>query len=99
VQQSLKVRDEKNEQLACAVAAEEVVALAWAGHLDPTGKVLLLLFWFLSEKIVGDAQRQLAAFVESLDDRVILRVILESATRLDAARKATAIQFTHKVAC
>ena len=94
----LKVRRGEDEHFARAVAAEEVVAFARPGHLDPAREVFLLLLRFLREEIVGDAQRQFAALVQFLDDGVVLRVILKSAARVNDAREAEPVQFAHEMA-
>src|SRR5439155_15906935 len=80
------------------VAAKEVVAFAQPGHLNPACKVLLLLFWFLCEEIVSNAERHLAALVQFLDNRVIFRVILKPAARVNDTRKTEPIEFTHEMA-
>src|SRR5207249_1927168 len=85
-QKILKIGCGENQHLPCPVATEEVVALAGPRHLDPAGEVFFLLLWLLREKIIGDAERHLAALMQFLDDAVILWVILKSTTRVDDAR-------------
>ena len=53
-----KIRRRENQHFARAVAAEEIVAFARPGHLDPAREVFLLLLRLLREEIVGDAKRQ-----------------------------------------
>ncbi len=59
-----------------------------------TGHVL----GFLSEQIVGDAQRHFAAAMQFLNHRVILWVILEPAPCINDARQAEPVYFAHEVA-
>src|SRR5439155_904537 len=87
----LEVRRAEHQHFTRAVAAEEIVALARPGHLDPAREVFLLLLWLLREKIVGHAERHLPAFVQLLDDGVIFRVILKSTAGVNDAREAKAI--------
>ena len=93
-----KVRRREYEHFARAIAAEEIIALAGPGHFDPTSKILLFLFWFLREKIVGDAQRHLALAMQFIDDGVILRVILEATAGVNDAGQAEPVQFAHEMA-
>src|SRR5206468_9115408 len=66
--------------------------------LDPAHKVLLLLLRLLGEEIVGNAKRHFAALVQFLDDRVIFRVILKAAARVNDAREAESVEFPHEMA-
>src|SRR5207253_10834888 len=45
----------------------------------------------------GNAERHLAAFMQFLDDRVVLRVILKSATGVYDARETEPVQFAHEM--
>src|SRR5205823_13236127 len=87
-----------HQHFARAVAAEEIVTLARAGHLDPARKVFLLLLRLLSEEIVSDAQRHLALAMQFFNDGVIFRVILKSAARVNDAREAEPVEFAHEMA-
>ena len=51
----------------------------------------------MSEQVVGDAERHLAAFVELLDDRIILRVILKSTSGVNDTGEAEPVELSHKM--
>ena len=98
LEEVLEVRRAEHEHLPRPVEPEHVVALPRLRHADPAREVLLFLLRLLREEIVGDAQGQLAALVQLVDDHVIVRVILEAAAGIDDARQAEPVQLAHELA-
>ena len=91
-------RGGEDQHLARAVVAEVVVALLVFDRLRPVQEVLLLFLRLLGEEIVGKANRHLVLVGELLDDRVVVRIVLEAAARIDHAGDAEPVQFPHEVA-
>ena len=94
----LEVGGGKDQHLARAVGAIDVVALAGLHHAGPAGEVRRLAARLLGEEIVGDAHGELAVGMQLLDDLVVLRIVLEAAAGVDHAGDAEAIELAHEVA-
>src|SRR5204863_939191 len=87
LEEVLEVRRAEHQHFSRTVAAEEIVASPWTGHLDPAREVFLLLLGLLSEEIVSDAKRHLALAMQFFNDGVIFRVILKSAACINDTRE------------
>jgi hypothetical protein len=94
----LEVGRGEDEHFARAIHAKEGIAIAGLGHLHPAGEVLLLLLRLLGEEIVGDADGEFSAIMKLTDDLVVLRIVLETTTGIDATRHAEAVQLAHEMA-
>ncbi|MNV84742.1 hypothetical protein D3C71_1786380 [compost metagenome] len=76
----------------------KVSAVARLDHARPLLEVLQFRALVLREQVVGDAYRQLLFLRQFLDHRVVFRIILEAAARVDGAGQAQAIEFAHELA-
>ena len=94
----LEVGGREDQHLAGTVVAEVVVALLVFDRLRPVQEVLLLFLRLLGEEIVGQTHRHLVLVGELLDDRIVVRIVLEAAARIDDAGDAEAVQFAHEMA-
>ena len=93
-----KVGRREHQHFPRPVHAIEIVTFAWPGHLDPARKVVDFLFGPLRKQVVSNPDSQLATFAELVDNRVVFRVVLISAARVNHAGDAQPIQLPHEVA-
>src|SRR5271156_1789985 len=96
-QEVLKIRGRKDQHFSSAVVTEVVIALARLEHAGPVLKIRQFALRLLREEIICNANSQLAILVKLLDDLVVLRVVLEAASRVDRAGDPKAVQFAHEV--
>ena len=94
----LEVGSREHQHLACAVVPEKVGALLVLLGLRPVEKISLLGIGFLGEEVIGKPDRELSVLGQLLDDRVILRIVLEATTCVDSASDAQPIELAHEVA-
>ena len=95
----LEVGGGKDQHLAGAVVAVEVVTLLRLDHAGPAREVREFFLGLLREQVVGDAHGQLMALVQVFDHLVVVGIVLEPTTGVDYAGQTQAIEFTHEMAC
>ena len=61
-------------------------------------EVVLLALRLLGEEVVGEADGELAVVGQLLDDRVVVRIVLEAAAGVDRAGDAEPVELAHEVA-
>src|ERR1700760_455120 len=86
----------ENQHLPCTVHSIEVIAFTGPGHLCPVLEVSMFLLWFLSEEVVGQANRKLAVLVKFVHDPIIVRVVLKATAGINGTGDAEAIQFSEE---
>src|ERR1700761_2093564 len=86
----------ENQHLPCTIHSIEVIAFTRPGHLCPVLEVSMFLLWFLSEEVVGQANRELAVLVKFVHHSIVVRVVLETTACIDCASDAEAIQFSEE---
>ncbi len=91
-----EVRGGENQHFTRAVDSIQVVALAGLRHFGPALEVRYLLFRFLRKEVVREANRQLAIAVQFVHDAIVVGIILKSATRVDRAGDAEAIELAEE---
>ena len=92
LEEVLEVGRRPGQVLAGPVHPQHRIAPAGRRHLEPALVVLQLGAGLLSEQVVGDAHRHLAAPVQLLDDGVVLRIVLKAAAGVDDAGDAEFVE-------
>ena len=87
----------KQQPLACAVRAQERIAVAGRGQRDPLREVVDFPAGVPCAQRVRDARRQFAAACKRDDRRVIVRIRKTVAAGVDRARHADAVQRVHEL--
>ncbi len=98
LEEIFEIRRRVNQHLARSVHSIKVVARAGLRQLCPLTKIRQLLLRLLREQVVRQAQRHLAAFVQRIDDFVVVRIVLKSTAGVNRAGHAEAIELAHEVA-
>jgi hypothetical protein len=97
LQKVLEIGGGEDQHLASAVVPVHSVALEGRHHTRPCPEILEFLAFVLSEQVVGDANGHQTIPVQSLDDRIIIRVILKTTASVDNAGDPEAVEFPHEV--
>ena len=89
-----EVRSGKHQHFSRAVDAIEVIPVAGLCHFGPVLKVGEFLLRLLRKEVVSESNRQLAIAVQFVHNAVVVGIVLKSATRIDGAGDAEAVEFT-----
>ena len=98
LQEILEVGSGVDQHLARTVHPEIVVPGTGTGHRRPGAEVVQLLLRFLGKQIIGESQGEQALLVQGRHHGVVLRVLLESPTRVNHTGEAEAVEFAHQQA-